>query len=578
MSLLWSLKLAIEKAPAGSTPGVHYIHFNALRTDKAYRTEVIEQALRSQIEEVRTLAQQVISIQHLEDAQAAAATAAADATALYPTGAEENLPQSQFANQMPAYGQAPAYGNQAPAYGQVPPYGAGMYPPHLNREATHRRLSGLTTVGFAFLVIALLIGGYFLTDAWLTKQLTNVEIQGSITQDTVWRSGSTYLLNGLVFVEGSATLSIEPGTRILGNPGSALIVTRDAHLNARGTAEQPIVFTSVKPAGQRARGDWGGVVLLGNAPVNTSVGYVEGIDRADPRGSYGGTNDTESCGILTYVRIEFAGNEISKDNELNGLTLGGCGSGTILRFVQVHMGLDDGIEFFGGSANLSNIVITRADDDGLDWDRGWTGSGQFIVIQQDAQSGDSCVEADNQKKDPNAMPRSAPSLSNVTLIAGGDPMKAQRGMVLRLGTGADLRNLLLAGFSLDAIDVRDGATVEQTKTGVLQAHALVFTDAVGGRIFERETGEDDDDGGFDEEAFFLGPESGSAFIPDQVLSRAAHDLGKPDFTPIYNESLMKIHTPIIQGEFWDEAANYVGAIRPGSRTTWLDGWTAFDNN
>lgn len=545
MSLLWRLKMEIEKAPAGSTPGIQYIHFNALRTDKTYRAEIIEQALQSQVEEIRALAKEVLSIEHLVEAPSAA-----DPSGSHPAGS--------------------AGDNRAS--GQIPPG-------NLHRRETSRRLSGLTTVSFVLLVMVLLVGGYFFaTDPRLTRQITNVEVQGSILQDTVWRAGSTYRLNGLVFVEGNATLSIEPGTRILGEPGSALIVTRDARLNARGTVEQPIIFTSAKPVGQRARGDWGGVVLLGNAPVNTSVGYIEGIDRADPRGSYGGANDTDSCGVLTYVRIEFAGNEISKDNELNGLTLGGCGDGTILRFVQVHMGLDDGIEFFGGSANLSHIVITRAGDDGLDWDRGWTGSGQFIVIQQDAQAGDSCIEADNQKKDPDATPRSAPSLSNVTLVGGGDSMKAQRGMVLRLGTGADLRNLLIAGFSLDAIDVRDEATVAQTRTGALQARALVFTEAVSGRVFEQESGEDDDDGGFDEEKFFLSRESGSAFIPDQVLSGDVHNLTKPDFVPVYTESLMKIHAPIIQGEFWDESANYAGAIRPGSRNTWLDGWTAFASN
>ncbi len=518
-------------APHGSVPGVSYVHFNALRNDEAYRADVLEKALQSSQEEILRLAEEIRALE------------------AGPVGGVKRGPD-----------RSEARGRLADTAGARP---------------VGRRQSGATTAAIVLAALGVVGGAYLANETGLLDRLALVDVEGSLMQDTLWRANKVYRLNGLVFVEGKAILSIEPGTRILGNPGSALIVTRDANIQARGTAEQPIVFTSVAPVGDRARGDWGGLVLLGNAPVNTSAAHVEGIDREDSRGAYGGRDESDGCGILQYVRIEFAGYEISKDNELNGLTLGGCGSGTILRFVQVHMGLDDGIELFGGTANLSNIVITRAADDGLDWDRGWTGSGQFIVIAQDAAKGDSGIEADNLKDDPNATPRSAPTLSNVTILGGGNPAVAQRGITLRRGTGADLRNTLIAGFSLDAIDVRDRATVEQIETGALKADALVFSDAVGGRIFESEEGTGDDDGGFDEAGFFQGAKVRSAVVPSALIPASAYSPTAPDFTPDYNESLTSLVAPIPQGEFWDEAANFVGAIRPGSRTDWLDGWTAF---
>ncbi len=545
LSLLWNLKRAVDTAPNGSLPGVNYVHFTALRKDEAYRADLLEKALQSGDDRIRALAQEIHSVQ-LEAGPGADAARSSD------------------------LGTGPAAGGRF-APGQI---GNADPLPHVEPRRTRRQAGAV--VGVVLAGIGLAAAGYLATDTGLLEQLTRVDVEGSLTQDALWRSGRTYRLKGLVFVEGTATLTIEGGTRIVGEPGSALIVTRDARIHARGSVEQPIVFTSAKPAGERARGDWGGLVLLGNAPVNTPLAHVEGIAPQDLRGAYGGANDVDSCGVLQYVRIEFAGHEISKDNELNGLTLGGCGSGTILRFVQVHMGLDDGVEFFGGSANLSHVVISRAADDGLDWDRGWTGSGQFIVIQQDAHAGDNGIEADNLKADHHASPRSAPTLSNLTIVGGANPELAQRGMTLRRGTAADLRNILIAGFSVGAIDIRDPATAEQIATGALRADALVFTEAVNGRVFERETGEEDDDGAFDEEAFFLqGDRIQSVYMPERLFSYGVHSLTEPDFTPGYNESLLAVNAPIPQGEFWDEAANFVGAIRPGSRTTWLEGWTAF---
>lgn len=132
--------------------------------------------------------------------------------------------------------------------------------------------------------------------------------------------------------------------------------------------------------------------MLGSAPVNRADAQIEGVPHGDTRGAFGGSDAGSSCGIMEYTRIEFAGFEVYANNELNGLTLGGCGDGTIVRHVQVHRALDDGIEVFGGTVDLQNIVITGAGDDSLDWDMGWRGRVQFLAIQQHADTGDNAFE------------------------------------------------------------------------------------------------------------------------------------------------------------------------------------------
>ncbi|HAJ43650.1 MAG TPA: hypothetical protein DCM00_13520, partial [Alcanivorax sp.] len=196
---------------------------------------------------------------------------------------------------------------------------------------------------------------------------------------------------------------------------SALVITRGASLHAAGNADMPIVFTSGQPQGTRAPGDWGGVVLLGSAPVNQADAHIEGVPANDTRGSFGGDDADGSCGVLEYARIEFAGFEVYANNELNGLTMGGCGSGTIIRHVQVHRSLDDGVEMFGGTADLRHVLITGAGDDSLDWDWGWRGRVQFLIAQQHPNSGDNAFEADNNGNQHDAEPMSEPVMYNVTL-------------------------------------------------------------------------------------------------------------------------------------------------------------------
>ncbi len=406
-------------------------------------------------------------------------------------------------------------------------------------------------------------------------------VSKAITQDTRWTSNRTYILDRNIYVEGGAKLFIEPGTRVLGRAGSALVVTRDATIEARGTADHPIVFTSAKPEGGRLRGDWGGVVLLGNAPINRGIeAQIEGVPVTDVRGAFGGSDIDSNCGALEYVRIEFAGYEVYPDNELNGLTLGGCGKQTTIRHIQVHKSLDDGIEVFGGAVNLKHVVITGAKDDSFDWDMGWTGKVQFLVIQQHIEGGDNGFEGDNFKSDPDAIPRSLPSFYNVTMVGANNSQVSQRAMHLRRGSGGVFGNFIVVGFSREAVDLDGLAVASLVDSGQLDFREMLFYQIGknGVTYFVPEAGSDNDDSGFDEASYFSDPLLQNRFGLDPRLPPSVFNPVEPDFTP-FNHSPARVSSLTIpQDEFWDEGANYMGAIRPGSVTTWLDGWTAYPAN
>jgi hypothetical protein len=202
----------------------------------------------------------------------------------------------------------------------------------------------------------------------------------------VWTADNTYILDGIVFVEDGATLTIEAGTVIKGEDGdgldaSALVITRGAQIYAEGTPSQPIIFTSVNDAGDLTaldRGQWGGVVLLGRATTNNPTDggekEVEGINEivteGDERATYGGDDDDDSSGILRYVSIRHTGKNIGDQagNEIQGLTLGAVGRGTVIEYVESFASADDGFEWFGGTVNAKYLVSAFNEDDAFDWD------------------------------------------------------------------------------------------------------------------------------------------------------------------------------------------------------------------
>lgn len=226
-------------------------------------------------------------------------------------------------------------------------------------------------------------------------------ISGDITSNTTWTTGNTYILAGRIFVNEGVTLTIEPGVVVKGEAGTgtnatALVVARGGKLMAEGTASAPIIFTSVadeiKPgmiASPNLEADinglWGGVLVLGKAPIsvssNASDFQIEGIPPSDTRGLYGGNDPTDNSGVIRYISIRHGGANIGEGNEINGLTLGGVGSGTVIENVEVVANQDDGIEWFGGTVNVKNAVVWNAGDDALDTDQSWSGTmDNFIVI------------------------------------------------------------------------------------------------------------------------------------------------------------------------------------------------------
>lgn len=439
-------------------------------------------------------------------------------------------------------------------------------------ERKRRRLLYANVFSVSLLFCSIILNLLPIATELLTEK--TVTLAGSIIEDTTLRADRNYLLQGVVFVEGNTELTIEPGTRILGDNGSALVVTRNATLVARGTAAEPIIFTSSKPEGSRARGDWGGLVLLGNALVN-QPGHIEGIATGDVRGEFGGNDPTANCGVLEYVRIEFAGYEVFVDNELNGLTLGGCGSNTIIRNVQVHRSLDDGIEVFGGTVSLKNIVISGPGDDGFDWDMGWQGNVQFLVIQMHGEEGDNAFEGDNSASAPQSTPVSRPRFYNVTMAGANNQQTAHRGMTIRHGSGGIFANILMVGFPKDAIDLRGEDVTGLINNKSLQFSNILMFDINKGKYFEEEQGEGDDDLGFDEMGYFSSADLNVIFGLDPRLPSGIYNNLTPDFTPQGHSPARTSNAVIPQGEFWDAGARYIGAIRPGAATNWLEGWTAF---
>lgn len=276
-------------------------------------------------------------------------------------------------------------------------------------------------------------------------------------------ANNEYLIEDGVFFGGDnkdqSVLRIQAGTVLRGLPGAFISIMRGSQIFAEGTAQAPVVFTAVKTQ-DRKRGEWGGLVINGNARINACKAGApvceaisEGIKVEQVK--FGGSNDDDNSGVLRYVRVEFAGYPISQDNELNGITFNAIGRGTEVDHVQVHMNADDGVEFFGGTVNVKHLVLTGNEDDSIDWDFGFTGKIQFAVIQQADDSADNGVEADNLKSPQDAQPRSNPELSNVTFIGGA---KSGYGLLLRKGTAGRFSNVILSGFSKACVDIDDSET------------------------------------------------------------------------------------------------------------------------
>jgi hypothetical protein len=293
-------------------------------------------------------------------------------------------------------------------------------------------------------------------------------IEGDVTASRTLTADKNWLLKGLVSVKTGAVLTIEKGTVIKGDNATKaiLLVEKGARIIADGTADEPIVFTSQAKEGEKKPGQWGGLIILGKAPTNwkdaqgNSIdGSVEGILKGSGQGAgttYGGNDPEDNSGILRYVRVEYSGVVIATDNEVNGITFAGVGRGTTVDHVQVRETLDDCFEFFGGTVDAKYLVCSHNQDDGFDFDNGYTGRLQFLVMQQDPnhEGDDNGFESDNDANATANTPLTSPTIYNATLCGKNKVLGGQQyGLLLRQNTRGTYKNLVVTGFQA-ALDLR----------------------------------------------------------------------------------------------------------------------------
>ena len=306
----------------------------------------------------------------------------------------------------------------------------------------------------------------------------NTILEGRISANLTLKAAYTYKLRGLVYVTNGAILTIEPGTKIVGETGKngGLIITRSCKIIADGTVDKPIIFTSEAATPQR--GDWAGVVILGNAPTNASfngvqgIGEIEGgINNSDGLGLYGtpasqGQNPADNSGILRYVRIEYAGYAFLPDKEINGLTFGGVGSSTIVDNVQVSYANDDSFEWFGGTVTCTHLISYRTLDDDFDTDNGFSGKVQFGISLRDSSVADisksEAFESDNDAAGSSLLPQTSVVFSNMTVI-GPRATLANKGSDLFVWGAQIRRNSSLSLFNSIIMGYPNGLYIDATK-------------------------------------------------------------------------------------------------------------------
>ncbi|MBN1754912.1 hypothetical protein JW877_01730 [bacterium] len=392
-----------------------------------------------------------------------------------------------------------------------------------------------------------------------------VTVSGVITGNTTWTADNEYLLRGGVFVGNDVDetiLTIEAGTKIYGESSTwgMLVVRRNSRIMAQGTATDPIIMTSDRAEGERGRGNWGGLIINGNAPLNTGdEAYGEG-----GTGYYGGSDPNDNSGVLQYVRVEYAGREISPDNELNGIAFQGVGRGTTVDHIQVHMNKDDGIEFFGGTCNIKYALLTGIADDCFDYTDGWQGKAQFIVAQQYGDDADQGFEFDNSGEDNTAEPYSNPTIYNFTLI--GDPAgpESDIGMLVREGSKGKLYNGIIMGFYEHGLDIDHEQTFLNVEAGNLIIDNCIFYGNGANFI--------NDDDGFDEENFALNTMSHNLEATQSPVIDP-YDKNAPDFRPQNAALTHTVADPPNDGFFTD--VDFIGGVDPSN--DWTQGWTTSEH-
>ena len=430
-------------------------------------------------------------------------------------------------------------------------------------------------------------------------------LTGTVTNDLRLSGGSSlvYELVGPVFIGEDvgaeanggdpAVLTIDAGVTIVGSSGADyIVVSRGSEIRSNGTANAPVVMTSradfagANQSPNDDRGQWGGLVINGRAPINacisgTAAGGSVDCEKAGEgsSGLFGGATADDSSGSLAYTRVQYAGFRVNAEDELNGIAFQGTGSGTTVSHVQVHNNEDDGIEFFGGATNAKYLVLTGIADDSLDYTDGWTGNVQYVIVQHAADDGDQGFEFDNNGDENDALPRSNPTISNFTLIGVRGSTSSDTGMLLREGTAGTLVNGIVVDFEGDCLDVDQSATHAQATAGDL---------VVASTFFDCTPNFSTDGDGFSEADFALGvgfpantnnvegttslagfsfvtdfSSLGSGFTPNNATG-VVPTAGGP-------ESQVVVFDPTTLDPFFD-SVDYIGAVRD-TNDTWYQGWT-----
>ena len=303
---------------------------------------------------------------------------------------------------------------------------------------------------------------YTITEVTLGNVTYN-KIEGIINENITLDSSENWLLSGGVFVEDGTSLFINEGVTVFADPNltTFLSIKQGGKIYAEGSQYNPIVFTPLKD--NPTYGDWGGIIVNGRATINIGI-TAEGEGGT---GIYGGTDDNDNSGVIRYVRVEYAGKILGTDNELNGFSFNGVGSGTVVEYIEAYKGADDGIEFFGGTVNVRYALSKHNQDDSFDWTHGWRGKGQYWIVEQGPDGGDRGIEADNNGDDNTLEPYSNPTLSNLTLTGYDDGDGSNTGMRLREGTKGKIYNTTVTGFPKYGVRVSEQVTLDNVANGEL---------------------------------------------------------------------------------------------------------------
>lgn len=452
------------------------------------------------------------------------------------------------------------------------------------------------------------------------NQIGNGNQEFEIKSNHTIKTG-TYILKGWVYVTDGATLTIEPGTVIKGDKDTkaALIIEKGGKIIAQGSLSKPIVFTSNQPAGERKPGDWGGLIICGKATNNKTEMIIEG----GPRSSHGGNNDQDNSGILSYLRIEFAGYPFKTDQEINGLTMGSVGSGTKIDHIQVSYSNDDAFEWFGGTVNAKYLVSYHNWDDDFDTDAGFRGKIQYGLIVRNPLIADKSIsngfESDNSSDAPNQQPVTRPLFSNITIVGpvSQDPSfvntsayitggsynpnngsklgQFQAALQIRRGSNLNCHNSVALGFPVGLmicndkgsqtqlaategrISFRNNVFAGMTITGSDKDASFKDSLSVNASTFDKQAAES-----FSASFFKQSSNNNTLYANAQalMLSQPSSLLPNPNWGPLPGSPLVNKSNLFTGNDFTDsffDKVTFIGAFRSdASVDNWALGWTNFN--